>query len=225
MKKAIAILLILLLFLCTGCASKSGEDLSQTMVNGIKNAVVSKLSATTSNPTAAPAPSQQPEAQEAEPEGSKERESSDLFLCLEGFSAEPMEYGTEFHEDGTFVDSYFYDGMVTVRFGRLERADTAEQAVSLIAPYAYTEPEKIEITAQGSLDGYPAYALSYVIGSNEDTQLCRDLLVTAEDAVHWFHCSVYADWFEDYESLIEDWTLQLVLEPLDGPQSAGRYAG
>ncbi len=78
----------------------------------------------------------------------------------------------------------------------------SDEALNVIAGLVPINRDMLELS-DGFCGSYPACWLQYTSGSSEDTQVCRDLVVFADDALHWFHCSVYADQFEECALNIE----------------------
>lgn len=130
-----------------------------------------------------------------------------LQLFLDNFPGEFVEYGSEVFGDGTFTDAYVYESMVGVTFARLAFGAEASEVGMVIAQRAGIDPEDMVRTEEESLDGYPAYRLEYTIGSNEDTRHSIDKVFVdeAESVIHWFHCAIPVDWYEDYKDITEEW--------------------
>lgn len=194
-KQALCLLLAGVLCLCAACgnAKESNAALAGKLVSGVSNAARASLS--TAAQTVPPEASEQPAPQ---PSPLSRPRNKQYVLRARRFSAPAVEYGTEFKDGGIFTDAYYYNNAFSVQFGRLDAAKNADEAVQDIANQLHIAAGKIDYSETSSYD-VPALILDYKIGSNEDTQYCRDVAMLGDDALHWFHCAVYADWFSEYE--------------------------
>ena len=195
--------MVLAAMLLAGCSTNAQTDLSGRLAGGLLDAVQR-----TPEPAAENTP--QPmkisvEETPAQGAGTAAYDGPLFLLRTVDFVAMPVEFGTEFSRGGTHVDCYSFDSFVSVSFGRLSPSKNSSEAIYEIGKIVPINEDSLEITDGLSFYGYPAAALSYTTGGNEDLQICRDMAVLGDDALHWFHCAVYADWFNDYEEVIENW--------------------
>ena len=205
MKRIVALLLALALLGCTGCSvlqkEDSGSDLSDALLNGLKNTPV---------PEATPEPTQTPQQPAA-------RMSSMLKPDAE-LAAVYLPDQSEYDADGGFLESFLYDGAVLVQFAAFPGANTPESALEAMVGItgADVNQMKREIVHVNDQD---AQLLRYTVGSNEDTRYCMDVLAVAEEGAMLFRTATPADLWDEYSAQVNAWigSLRVVSQPANTP--------
>lgn len=211
MKKfSIFAMLVLILSLCVGC-----QKTNTTISNGdlaAKFAYALSQTASPAKPSEATTP-----VSDTQPAGTMNRPELVLRTSVE-LDCEMIDSDTSYEGDGTYIESFLYDGVTYVQFCRFPGTYDKKSALKLVANFVKVKADKIEAKAT-KLDSYQAYRLSYIYGSNEDAQQCLDMAVVTDNALYLLHTRTYMDFYETNEGDIENWIEGLYLcdEPKQPP--------
>lgn len=130
-----------------------------------------------------------------------------------GISEEYVEfYDNVINEDGTYREELYYDAAVYISSERLAPSEFGAEAAT-IASLAGVAEEDITIFPYElpELGSYPAFRAEYIVGENEDTRYCVDVLIHTDNWDFLFHTAVPVDLMEDYSDLVGSWIETLAI--------------
>ena len=211
MKKiSICAILVIILSLCVACQDNNTKISNEDLAAKFASAFSQTSSPAKPSEATTPVPDTQPTDAIDRPD--------QVLLTLAEPDGESIESDTIYLDDGTYVESFLFDGATYVQFCRFPGVYDKNAALALVAEFAKVNADEIEAT-KTKLDLYTAYRLSYIYGSNEDTQQCIDMVVITDNALYLLHTRTYLDSYEMCEDDIESWIegLYLADEPKQPP--------
>lgn len=112
-------------------------------------------------------------------------------------------------DDGSYTESMLYDSVLYVTTMRMAQEDgTALDIVNRMFSNYYDETEETE----GIVDEkYASKEISFTIGSEEDTDSCRLILIKGNGYDYAFIAQCPIDYYEDYAAAIQDMVNSLKL--------------
>ncbi|MGI6151812.1 MAG: hypothetical protein ACOYIR_07665 [Christensenellales bacterium] len=115
-------------------------------------------------------------------------------------------YEYQLYDDGTYFEEMYYDAMVYITTERLLPSEYGQE-LETMAMYAGIFEEELFLTEieLPQLPSYPAFGVEYLVGANEDTRYCVDILIHTDGWDFRFHTSTPYDYLEDYWGTIESW--------------------
>lgn len=135
-------------------------------------------------------------------------------------------------DDGYFVDTYEYDGCVTVQLGRLvpveneqEMLEVAEINGAVNGSVSCRKLESYQASRITGNDNLPVYELTYTTGEKSGRAFCRDLCIREDAALHWFHTEIPAGYYAEYVDELSYWKRHLTLGSWDGKDPVGAHSG
>lgn len=115
-------------------------------------------------------------------------------------------YEYQLYDDGTYFEEMYYDAMIFITAERLLPSEFGEEQATM-AMYAGLSESEIVLTELELplVPSYPAFGAEYLVGENEDTRYCVDILIHTDQWDFRFHTSTPYDYMEDYWYTIEGW--------------------
>ncbi len=114
--------------------------------------------------------------------------------------------------DGTYQEQLIYDAVVFVSAERRLPSEFGEEAATIAALAGVAEEDlTIYPYELPELKSYPAFRAEYMLGENEDSRYCVDVLIHIDGWDYLFHTETSLDWMEDYSDIVEDWISTLTL--------------
>lgn len=204
-KRIAALLLVLALLGCTGCSllkrGDNGTNLGKTLLKGLNTAPEPVATEETGQP--------------------QQQDSTRMNWMLKPDAMLAADYqpnASEYSADGSFVETFLYDGMVEVQFcafaGKTD-AQSALEAAAVVTGANVTQMRRERIY----INNQEALLLRYTVGNNEDMYWCEDVLTLAQEGSMLFHTATPVDRWEDYSGQVEAWVegLRVINQPAQSP--------
>lgn len=202
--------------LLTGCQSLCGQDLNAPLSQALlPEAPIGGGAASSSPGPAAPA--------SLPPETTAPAPPPDLVLRCRTLPDGLQAQGEAYDADGSRIQRYGYDNVLTISLERRPRVETGEAAFRTALWRWEAQPREVRLDPDPAASralGYPAWRAAYVTGEGSAVQVHLDLIIQAPAWTFRLHTAAPPDAQQTYAADMEAWIGGLRLTEEDGGDSA-----